>query len=81
MCWLVAPLAYRVGDAKKALVYERRAVVSAEKVDNWLHRQVAPSLAAMMMRSGGDLGYVENLMEDGKKRQKTKHRLLAEGKL
>jgi len=70
-----------VGDAEKAVVYEAQPVVSAEKVDNWLHRQVAPSLAAMMMRSGGDLAYVENLMEDGKKRQKTKHRLLAEGKL
>jgi len=70
-----------VGNAEKATVYEARPVVSGEKVDSWLHRQVAPSLAAMMMRSGGDLGYVENLMEDGKKRQKTKHRLLAEGKL
>jgi phage replication initiation protein len=70
-----------VGDAKKALVYERRAVVSAEKVDNWLHRQVAPSLAAMMIRSGGDVEYVGGLMKDGKGRWKTKHRLLAKGEL
>jgi phage replication initiation protein len=70
-----------VGDAKKATVYEPRPVTSAEKVDSWLHRQVAPSLAAMMVRYGGDVEYVGGLMKDGKGRWKTKHRLLAKGEL
>ena len=70
-----------VGDVEKATVYEPRPVTSAEKVDSWLHRQVAPSLAAMMVRYGGDMEYLGELMTDGKVRWKTKHRLLAEGEL
>jgi hypothetical protein len=70
-----------VGNAKKATVYEPRPVTSAEKVDTWLRRQVAPSLAAMMVRYGGDVEYVGGLMKEGKRRFKTKHRLLADGKL
>ena len=70
-----------VGNAKKATVYEARPVTSAEKVDSWLRRQVAPSLAAMMVRYGGDMEYVGGLMKEGKRRFKTKHRLLADGKL
>jgi phage replication initiation protein len=70
-----------VGNAKKASVYEPRPPMSAEKVDAWLHRQVAPSLAAMMVRYGGDVEYVGGLMKEGKRRFKTKHRLLADGTL
>jgi len=68
-----------VGNAKKAVVYEARPIVSAERVDWWLNRQVGPSLSAMTARHGGDLGYVETLVRDGRVRWKTKHRLLATG--
>jgi hypothetical protein len=68
-----------VGDAEKATWYEPRPVTSAEKADNWLHRQVAPILAAMVVRNGGDIEYLGELMRDGRVRWKTKHRLLAEG--
>ena len=67
-----------VGDAKKAAVYEPRPVVSAEKVEGWLYRQVAPSLSAMTTRYGGGLGYVERLLKEGRGRWKAKHRLLAD---
>jgi len=68
-----------VGDAEKATVYEARPVTSAERVDDWLHRQVAPSLAAMMVRYGGDVEYVAGLMKHGRGRWRTRHRLLAQG--
>jgi len=70
-----------VGNAEKATVYDPRPVTSAEKVDAWLRRQVAPSLAAMMVRYGGDVEYVGGLMKEGKRRFRTKHRLLADGRL
>jgi DNA relaxase NicK len=70
-----------VGDAEKAIWYKPRPVVSAQRVDSWLRRQVTPSLAAVVTRNGGDLGYIEELLNDGKARWKTKHRLLAEGEL
>jgi hypothetical protein len=35
----------------------------------------------MMVRYGGVMEYLEELMTDGKVRWKTKHRLLAEGEL
>jgi hypothetical protein len=70
-----------VGDAEKATAYEARPVTSAEKADNWLHRQVAPTYAAIVTRHGGDLAYIEELLRDGKARWKTKHRLLAGGEL
>jgi len=70
-----------VGNAEKATVYEPRPVTSAERVEGWLYKQVGPSLSAMNTRYGGDLAYLERLMKDGRVRWKTKHRLLADGKL
>lgn len=70
-----------VGNAEKAVVYDARPVASAEKAERWLYRQVGPTLSAMTARYGGDLGYVERLVKDGRVRWRTKHRLLAEGEL
>jgi hypothetical protein len=70
-----------VGNAEKATVYDPRPVMSAEKADAWLHRQVRPMLAAMTARYGGSVKYVEGLMKEGEPRWKTKHHLLADGKL
>jgi phage replication initiation protein len=67
-----------VGNAEKAAVYEARPVVSAEKAEQWLYRQVAPTLSAMSARYGGDLRYVERLLKDGRTRWRVKHRLLAD---
>jgi hypothetical protein len=67
-----------VGDAQKAAVYEPQPLVSAEKVEGWLYRQVAPSLSAMTARYGGGPGYVERLVKEGRRRWKAKHRFLAD---
>jgi len=49
------------------------------EVEAWLRQQVAPTLAIVVEARGGDLDYVSAFREDGKRRQKPRHRaLLAE---
>lgn len=67
-----------VGEAQKASLALPQSVKTIEKMELWLRRQVAPSLAAVTLASGGDLGVVEELIRDGQKRFNPAHRMAIE---
>lgn len=69
-----------VGDAAKARVYDPKPPRTVEEVKAWIDKQVAPSLAAVVAASGGDMDYMSHLVLIGRRRWKGKHRaLLASG--
>ena len=65
-----------VGAAAKAKMRHARPARTLEEVEAWLKQQVAPTLATVVEGHGGDLGYVVDLLEDGRRRQKARHRAL-----
>lgn len=67
-----------VGEAQKATLALPKPVKTIEGMEIWLRRQVAPSLAAVVTASGGDLDIVDELVNDGKKRMKAAHRMAIE---
>lgn len=70
-----------VGAASKATVRYPEPVQSLDGADAWLRKYVAPTLATVFEGRGGDVGYLEGLLEEGRIRQKTRHRaLLAEAR-
>ena len=66
-----------VGEAQRARVYEPQEPRTIEQVDEWLTRQVAPSLAAVVAAMGGDVDYMTNLIAAGRTRWRQKHLMLA----
>ena len=67
-----------VGEAQKATLALPKPVKTIEGMERWLRKQVAPSLAAVVTARGGDLGVVEGLLQYGKGRMKSAHRLAIE---
>ena len=65
-----------VGDAAKARVYDPKPPRTVEEVKAWIDKQVAPSLAAVVAASGGDMDYMSHLVVTGRSRWKGKHRAL-----
>ena len=65
-----------VGDAAKARVYDPKPPRTVEEVKAWIDKQVAPSLAAVVAASGGDMDYMSHLVLTGRSRWKGKHRAL-----
>jgi phage replication initiation protein len=63
----------RVGALRLQVVLVSRTLASLEK---WLTRQVAPSLALLLAATGGDLGRIVGLMDNGRYRWSASHRAL-----
>lgn len=57
-----------VEDAKKADYTIPSSLITIESMEKWLEKQVAPSLAAVTTAKGGDLSYIESIIEKGRKR-------------
>ncbi len=54
-------------------------VQTLEGTKAWMKQQMGPTLSIIVEADGGDLDYVMELLQDGRKRQKPRHRaLLAE---
>ena len=67
-----------VGDAKKASLGLPQPVRTVEEMESWLRRQGAPTMATLVKAKGGDLGIIEELLEDGGKRLGPAHRMAIE---
>ncbi len=68
-----------VGDAAKARMRLPQPVQTLEGTKAWMKQQMGPTLSIIVEADGGDLDYVMELLQDGRKRQKPRHRaLLAE---
>ncbi len=65
-----------VGGATKATLRYPRPARTLEEAETWIWEQVAVTLATVVEARGGDLDYVANLLEDGRRRQKARHRAL-----
>ena len=65
-----------VGAATKAKMRHPRPARTLEEAEAWLRQQVAPTLAIVVEARGGDLDYVSGFLEDGRRRQKPRHRAL-----
>ena len=65
-----------VGNATKARVYAPRPPTTIAQIEEWIDRQVAPSLAVLVAASGGDIDRVNAVVERGRRRWRKKHRLL-----
>jgi len=70
-----------VGEAHKATLPKPQSVKTVEKTENWLRKQVSPSLAMVVAASGGDLSILEDIAIDGRKRLKPTHRIAIEESL
>lgn len=55
---------------------EKRTI---EDVRNWIRKQVSPSLAVLLLDSGGDIEGILNIIREGKTRLKTKHLNMLQG--
>lgn len=54
-------------------------VQTVDSVREWVRRQVAPSLAVLMLAAGGDLGELAALARDGLGRLRGRHQLMLSG--
>jgi len=70
-----------VGEAQKATLSKPQQVKTIEKTENWLRKQVSPSLAMVVEAGGGDLAILEDMAIDGRKRLKPIHRIAIEESL
>ncbi len=63
-----------VGEAEKALLALPQPIKTVEKMELWLRKQVAPTLAAVVTAQGGDLQLITTLLTEGRRRWKAQHR-------
>jgi len=66
-----------VGDVEKARPYMPEPVYSAAKSMDHFQRNQAPTLAALVANQEGDVGFIYAALNEGRKRWKPKHRLIA----
>jgi len=62
-----------VAGAKKAEVYAAKAAKTLVEVQDWFKRALGPTLAVIMAGWGGDLGRLDDVLKDGKRRWKPRH--------
>jgi len=68
-----------VAGAEKAMVYLPKAAQTLAEVQDWFKRALGPTLAVIMAGWGGDLGRLDDVLKDGKRRWKPRHKaMLAE---
>ena len=67
-----------VGAAAKARMRYPQPVRTLDSSDAWLRKYVAAILATVFEGRGGDMGYLKSLLEEGRRRQKPRHRALLE---
>lgn len=71
--WKTAPFWEKfLGDVEALRLTEIAPDRTIEKTDRWLYKQVAPSLAAMLLANDGDMDLLKDYIENGKKRLKDK---------
>lgn len=66
-----------VAGAAKMRAYPERPMRTLEDVRHWLRRQVAPSLATVVLAAGGDTAPLLDLVTDGSHRLRALHRAMA----
>ncbi len=67
-----------VGETRKAKLAVPQPVKTVEKIESWIRKQVAPSLSALVAGLGGDMGIVDDLINEGRKHWKAAHRIAIE---
>jgi hypothetical protein len=68
-----------VGATGKAVVRAAQPVRTLASVRQWIQSQVAPLLAVVVAAEGGDVGYLGELAEGGRRRWRKKHHVLLAG--
>lgn len=63
-----------VGDVLKLGLYQSPEPKTIDDTKNWLERQVASSLAAVVMADGGDSAFIHYLLKTGSMRLSNHHK-------
>jgi phage replication initiation protein len=66
-----------LGGVQKVRLCMATPQVTLERAVGWLRKQIAPTLAAVLEAYGGDLAVIHDLIDEGVRRQRSKHRFLA----
>ena len=77
--WPTRPYWQRIIDTtEKTTLTQPKQEKTLEDLENWIEKQVAPSLATIVMAKGGDVDFLYEQIAKGKKRMNTKHLSLVE---
>ena len=68
-----------LGDVQKVKLTVAPALPTVEEVRQWVHRQVAPSLALLVEAFGGDMRVLVEACNVGRERWSVRHRLILAG--
>lgn len=72
--WKIKPYWKKIINTTEKISLSRKAEdVTLEKMENWIDKQVAPTLATIIMAKGGDMEYIYKQLDKGRKRLKAKH--------
>lgn len=73
--WKIKPYWKKIINTTEKISLSRKTEdVTLEKMENWIDKQVAPTLATIIMAKGGDMEYIYNQLDKGRKRLKAKHK-------
>lgn len=81
--WNTAPFWERfLGDVDKLKLTEKAPDRTVQRMEQWLEKQVSPSLAVLMQAYDGDMERIYNMIKDGNTRLKDKdHEMIARFKI
>ena len=63
-----------IGDVLKVALYHSPEPKTIDDTKNWLERQVATSLATVVIADGGDSSFIHHLLDSGSRRLSSHHR-------
>lgn len=63
-----------INTTEKVSLSQKKEDATLEDIEKWIEKQVAPTLATIVMAKGGDMEYIYDQLGKGSKRLKAKHR-------
>lgn len=81
--WKTAPFWEKfLGDVEKLKLTKKAPDRTVQRIEQWLEKQVSPSLAVLMQAYDGDVGRIYQMIKDGNTRLKDKdHEMIARFKI